>query len=300
MKNQTCKSNILLLFAAIIWGFAFVAQRVGMEYVGPFTFNGVRFAIGSLSLIPLMIYFNNTKYRKSKSLNLKNVYIAGFLAGLLLFLGSSFQQVGLIGTTAGKAGFITGLYIVIVPICGIFLKQYISINSWIGAIIAVLGLYLLCVTGIFTVSFSDLLELVSAFFFAFHILLIDYYSQKVDALKLAFLQFLICSALSMGTAILFEKINFNEILQAIIPILYGGIGSVGIAYTLQIFGQKNAQPSHAAIILSMEAVFASIGGILILNEYLGIKGFLGYTLMLAGMLISQVKISKEITEKLDV
>lgn len=300
MKKHSYKSNLLLLLAATIWGFAFVAQRVGMEYIGPFTFNGVRFALGSLSLIPLMIYFNNTKEKKSKGLDLKNVFIAGCLAGILIFLGSSFQQVGLIGTTAGKAGFITGLYIVIVPICGIFLKQYISINSWLGAIIAVAGLYLLCVTGRFTFAFSDLLELVGAFFFAFHILLIDYYSQKVDTLKLAFIQFLICSVLSMGTAVLFEDINLNGILKTAIPILYGGIGSVGVAYTLQIVGQKNAEPSHAAIILSMEAVFASIGGILILNEHLGVKGFWGCTLMMAGMLISQIKISKKNTVPIDV
>ena len=300
MKKHTYKSNILLLLAATIWGFAFVAQRVGMQYIGAFTFNGVRFALGSLSLIPLMFYFNNIKSKRNKSLELSNVFIPGILAGLLLFLGSSFQQVGLIGTTAGKAGFITGLYIVIVPICGIFLKQYISINSWIGAIIAVVGLYLLCVTGDFTISFSDLLELAGAFFFAFHILLIDYYSQKVDTLKLAFFQFFICATLSMIVAVLFEKISLDAIVKAAVPILYGGICSVGVAYTLQIIGQKNAQPSHAAIILSMESVFASIGGFIILNEHLGIKGFFGCTLMLIGMLLSQIKISNKNTANVDV
>lgn len=300
MKKHTYKSNILLLLAATIWGFAFVAQRVGMEYIGAFTFNGVRFALGSLSLIPLMFYFNNIKSKRNKSLELGNVFIPGILAGLLLFLGSSFQQVGLIGTTAGKAGFITGLYIVIVPICGIFLKQYISINSWIGAIIAVVGLYLLCVTGDFTISFSDLLELAGAFFFAFHILLIDYYSQKVDTLKLAFFQFFICAALSMIVAVLCEKISLDAIVKAAVPILYGGVCSVGVAYTLQIIGQKDAQPSHAAIILSMESVFASIGGFIILNEHLGIKGFFGCTLMLIGMLLSQLKISNKNTAKVDV
>jgi len=300
MKKHTYKSNILLLLAATIWGFAFVAQRVGMEYIGAFTFNGVRFALGSLSLIPLMFYFNNIKSKRNKSLELSNVFIPGILAGLLLFLGSSFQQVGLIGTTAGKAGFITGLYIVIVPICGIFLKQYISINSWIGAIIAVVGLYLLCVTGDFTISFSDLLELAGAFFFAFHILLIDYYSQKVDTLKLAFFQFFICAVLSMIVAVLCEKISLDAIVKAAVPILYGGVCSVGVAYTLQIMGQKDAQPSHAAIILSMESVFASIGGFIILNEHLGIKGFFGCTLMLVGMLLSQLKILNKNTAKVDV
>ncbi|AJA47285.1 transporter protein [Clostridium pasteurianum DSM 525 = ATCC 6013] len=292
MKKQVVKANLLLLLAAAIWGFAFVAQRVGMKYIGAFTFNAVRFALGSISLIPLILFYNNKNTLKNKKGDLKHVFTAGVLAGILLFIAASLQQVGLLGTTAGKAAFVTGLYIVFVPIMGIFLKQYIGINSWAGAIIAIMGLYFLCVTEKLSISYSDFLELLCAFFFAIHILVIDYLSQRVDTLKLAFFQFSTCSILSLITAISFENITINGILQASIPIIYGGICSVGIAYTLQIVAQKHAEPSHAAIILSMEAFFGTIGGFIILKEHLGVKGILGCALMLIGMLLSQAKISK--------
>lgn len=293
MKKQALKSNLILLLTAAIWGFAFVAQRVGGKYIGAFTFNAVRFAIGSMSLLPLILFQNKSNKNHSKEGELKKVFAAGIIAGIVIFFGSSFQQMGLTDTGAGKAAFITGLYIVIVPILGIFLKQYISINSWLGAIIAVIGLYLLCVTDTFSISHGDFLELICAFFFAGHILLIDYFSPKVDVIKLAFFQFLTCSILSLATALLVEKITINSIYQAAVPILYGGILSSGVAYTLQIVGQKYAEPSQAAIIMSMESVFGTIGGFLILNESMGLKGIFGCLLMLAGMLLAQLKSSKE-------
>lgn len=290
MKTNTLKSNLLLLLAAAIWGFAFVAQRVGIKYVGPFTFNGVRFALGSLSLVPLILYYGrNAAGRKQQTEGLKYDLKAGVAAGLILYMGASLQQIGLVSTSAGKAAFITGLYIVLVPILGIFLKQYLGINSWLGAIIAVIGLYFLCVTEGFSISRGDLFVLVSAFFWAVHILVIDHFTKKADALKLSCFQFAVCSLLSIATALLIEKITISGLLQAAVPILYGGICSVGIAYTLQVIGQKNAQPSHAAIILSMETVFASIGGWLLLNEDLGVRGYAGCALMLAGMLLAQFK-----------
>lgn len=287
-------SSLALLIAAAIWGFAFVAQRVGMKYIGPFTFTGIRFALGAISLIPLMIFYNN-KDEKVKIKNIKgnNNLLGGVIIGIILFLAASFQQVGLIGTSAGKAAFITGLYIVFVPILGLFLRHHIKANTWIGAVIAVVGLYFLCVTNGFSISYSDMLELASAFLFAIHILLIDYFSQKINVLKLAFSQFITCSILSMITAVFIEHITVSGILQALVPILYGGICSVGIAYTLQILGQKNAEPTHAAIICSMETVFATIGGIFILNEQLGVKGSIGCLLMLTGMILSQLKSSKQ-------
>lgn len=287
-------SSLALLIAAAIWGFAFVAQRVGMKYIGPFTFTGIRFALGAISLIPLMIFYNN-KDEKVKIKNIKgnNNLLGGVIIGIILFLAASFQQVGLIGTSAGKAAFITGLYIVFVPILGLFLRHHIKANTWIGAVIAVVGLYFLCVTNRFSISYSDMLELASAFLFAIHILLIDYFSQKINVLKLAFCQFITCSILSMIMAVFIEHITVSGIFQALIPILYGGICSVGVAYTLQILGQKNAEPSHAAIICSMETVFATIGGVFILNEQLGVKGSLGCLLMLTGMILSQLKSSKQ-------
>lgn len=290
MKKQELKSNMLLLLTALIWGTAFVAQRVGAQYIGAFTFNGVRFALGGVSLIPLMLYLNNTENRTNKSANISSsAVLPGIITGCILFLGASLQQIGLAYTTAGKAAFITGLYIAIVPILGIFLKHKIHANTWFGVILAVVGLYFLSVTESFTIEKGDLLEVIGAFFWALHILVIDYFTKKVDALKLSFVQTLTCSALSMVVALIFEKITFSGLVQAIIPILYGGICSVGIAYTLQIVSQKHAKPSHAAIILSMEAVFASIGGTIILGENLGLRGYLGCALMLAGMLLSQLR-----------
>lgn len=284
------KSNLLLLLAAAIWGFAFVAQRVGMEYVGPFTFNGVRFALGSLSLVPLILFYNkNHQDKDNADGKLKYVAGVGLLAGAVLFMGASLQQIGMVDTTAGKAAFITCLYIVLVPLAGIFLKRYISLSTWMGSIIAVVGLYLLCVKDSFFISYGEVLELVGAFFWTIHILVIDHFSRKVDVLKLSFFQFVTCSALSLIAAFFMETTNLDALGQALIPILYGGICSVGIAYTLQVVGQKNAQPSHAAIILSMETVFAAIGGWLILNEKLGFQETLGCVIMLAGMLLSQLQ-----------
>jgi len=284
------KSNLLLLLTAAIWGFAFVAQRVGMEFVGPFTFNGVRFALGACSLIPLILYYKKSSQDTGKRPHeLKCVVGAGLLAGLVLFLGATLQQIGLVYTTAGKAAFITCLYIVLVPMLGIFLKQYISRSTWFGCILAILGLYLLCVKENFLISYGEFLELVGAFFWAIHILVIDRFAKKVDILKLSFVQFMTCSILSLITAVFIESISIEGLGQALVPILYGGIFSVGIAYTLQAVGQKNAEPSHAAIILSLETVFAAIGGWIILNEKLGIQELLGWAIMLAGMLLSQLQ-----------
>lgn len=295
MKNSEFRASLMLLLAAAIWGFAFVAQRVGARYVGSFTFNGVRFALGFISLVPLMIYFNKKSEENKKQEKVKEGYFnistikAGIISGLAIFIASSLQQIGLVDTTAGKAAFITGFYIVLVPFAGIFLKHRIQRNIWIAAGFAITGLYLLSITSDFTISKGDLYELIGAFFWAAHILLIDKFTKTIDPLRLSFVQFVVCSILSMVSAVIFEDISMEGIRQAIIPLLYGGIASVGIAYTLQAFGQKYARPSHAAIILSMESVFASIGGLIILKELMGIRGYIGCGLMLTGMLLSQIK-----------
>ena len=289
MNNREMKSNMLLILTAAIWGFAFVAQRVGMQYVGAFTFNGVRFALGSISLIPLIIYFKNKKTaEQTEETGNASALVPGIIAGSVLFLGASLQQAGLAYTTAGKAAFITGLYIVLVPLLGVFLKQGIGLNTWMGVVLAASGLYFLSVNEGFTIAFGDLLEIIGAFFWAVHILVIDHFTKKVDALKLSFVQFVMCSVLSIITAFIFEDISMSGIGEAAIPILYGGLLSVGVAYTLQVVAQKHAKPSHAAIILSMETVFAAIGGALLLKENLGARGYFGCALMLAGMLLTQV------------
>lgn len=290
MKNQEMKSNAMLMLTAAIWGFAFVAQRVGMQYVGAFTFNGVRFALGSISLIPLLIYFKNKKAAESADDTASaSALVPGIIAGSILFLAASLQQIGLAYTTAGKAAFITGLYIVLVPLFGIFLKHRINISSWAGVALAVVGLYFLSVNEDFSIAKGDFLEIIGAFFWASHILVIDYFTKKVDALKLSFVQFAVCSVLSIVVALVFEDISVSGLNQALVPILYGGLFSVGIAYTLQVVAQKHAKPSHAAIIMSMESVFAALGGALLLSENLGVRGYLGCALMLAGMILTQVK-----------
>jgi len=285
----TLKANLLLLLAAAIWGFAFVAQRIGMDHVGPYTFNGIRFALGSLSLLPLILFYHNRGQGAETSSGIIPAARIGVMAGVILFIAASLQQIGLIYTTAGKAAFITCLYIVLVPLTGIFLKQRVSLPTWLGCLLALTGLYFLCIKEGFTISYGDLLELIGAFFWTAHILLIDRYAQKVDTLKLSCFQFITCSALSLITALCIETITWQGISQAGLPILYGGLFSVGIAYTLQVVGQKSASPSHAAIILSMETVFAAIGGYLIINEHLGVRELWGCGLMLAGMLVSQLQ-----------
>ncbi|NLY76260.1 MAG: DMT family transporter [Firmicutes bacterium] len=286
MSNRTLRSNLYLLLTAAIWGLAFVAQRVGARYVEPFAFNGVRFALGGLSLIPLLV-LSAKKSGPKPGFKPGNALPAGIIAGTVLFIASSLQQIGLAETEAGKAAFITGLYMVIVPLLGIFLKHQIHLFNWIGVAIAGTGLYFLSVSGGFSVVRGDLLELGGAFFWALHLLLIDNFIKKADLLKLSFFQFLTCSLLSTAVALFTESAAWDALRHAVIPILYGGIFSVGIAYTLQAAGQKYAKPSHAAIILSLEAVFAAVGGLVILGEKLGARGYLGCLLMLTGMLVSQ-------------
>jgi drug/metabolite transporter (DMT)-like permease len=291
MKILTLKSDSLLLLTAVIWGFAFVAQRVGMEYVGPFTFNGVRFALGSFVLLPLIL--RNRKHQATNReiltrTSTRTIIFGGGILGLTLFAAASFQQVGLVYTTAGNAGFITGLYVVIVPILGLLLGQHTDAGTWIGAFLAAAGLYLLCITDEFSISFGDMLELVGAFLWAGHVLIIGWLSPKIDSLKLAFTQFAVCSVLSLITAVFTEVIVIEGLFKATIPILYGGVLSVGVAYTLQVVAQRNAHPAHAAILLSLEAVFAAFGGWLILNETLASRELFGCALMFAGMLLSQL------------
>lgn len=281
------KSNILLLLAAVIWGLAFVAQRVGMDFVGPFTFNGVRFMLGSLSLLPLLWYLNRGEERQEAAG--QSALLPGLLAGLILFAGASLQQVALVYTTAGKAAFITCLYIVLVPLMGAFIGHKIGKGTWLGCFLALAGLYLLCIKENLTIQRGDMLALIGAFFWAFHILIIGRYSRRVDPIKLSFTQFLVCSLLSLAVAAFKENIALSSLQAGIVPILYAGICSVGIAYTLQVVGQKHAPAAHAAIILSMESAFAVIGGYFILGETMDVREIAGCLLMFAGMLVSQLQ-----------
>ena len=289
MKSTTLKSDSLLLLTSLIWGLAFVAQRLGMDYVGPFIFNGIRFALGAMVIIPF-IYFSQRNNHSSgeESLQSNKLLVrGGLILGLVLFGGATFQQYGMVYTTASNAGFITGLYVVIVPILGLFRKQYPHFTIWIAALLAAAGLFLLSVTEGFSIFFGDLLVLIGAVFWAVHVVIIGVLSPKVNVLKLALIQYLICSVLSTILALTTEHNTLEGVLDASIPILYGGLLSVGIAYTLQVIAQKKAPPAHAAIILSLEAVFAALGGWIILNEQLGGRELAGCALMMLGILVSQ-------------
>ncbi len=291
MHHDTVKSDLLLLLAAAIWGFAFVAQRIGMDYIGPFTFNGIRFALGALSLVPLAVFNRKQPLSTARTaFKSKAAFLyGGLLAGTVLFAGASLQQVGLIYTTAGKAGFITGLYVVIVPMLGLLGRQRTDAGTWLGALLAVWGLYLLSIkSATFAISTGDLLEIIGAVFWAVHVIVIGWLSPRTDTVRLAITQFAVCSLLSLGTAFFIETVSLAAIRQAAIPILYGGLLSVGVAYTLQVVVQRRAHPSHAAIILSLEAVFAALGGWVVLNETLSLRAGIGCALMLAGMLLSQL------------
>ncbi len=285
-KHQSGQADLLLLLVALIWGFGFVAQRVGMEHLGPYAFNGIRFLLGGLCLLPLALR------RTSVSTEQKNRRIslikAGSLAGVVLFIAATLQQVGLQYTTAGKAGFITGLYVVLVPMIGLLLHQRTTTGTWIGAVAAAVGLYLLSVTDDFRIARGDLLELIGALFWAGHVLVLSYLSPRTVPVRLAMTQFFVCGALSLLTGFLLETITLQAIMDAAVPILYGGVCSVGAGYTLQVVVQRKAHPSHAAILLSLESPFAALGGWLLLDEMLSGRALTGCGLMLAGMLLSQL------------
>lgn len=285
------RANLLLLLAAVIWGFAFVAQRTGMAFVGPFTFNAVRFLIGGLVLIPFILTLDRQRVsaeREIVPLRNRSLLRGGLIAGTILFAAAALQQQGIAFTTAGKAGFITSLYVVLVPLMGLAIGHHTSRPTWIGALLAVIGLYLLTMQGGFRMAWGDLLVLVAAFLWATHVLLLGRLSPGTDPVKLAFVQFMVCALLSTVAALLVETITLESLRAALPAILYTGILSVGIGYTLQVVGQRHARPAEAAIILSLEAVFAVIGGWLLLDEVLTPRALLGCALMLAGILISQL------------
>nr|WP_320145695.1 DMT family transporter [uncultured Anaeromusa sp.] len=282
------QANVALLVTASIWGLAFVAQRVGMEYLEPFTFNGIRFLLGALSLLPILWWQQHRKPVAKEALPRFRVFGIGVVAGLILFLAASLQQIGIVDTTAGKAAFVTSLYIVLVPLSGVLLGRRVKFSLWLGCLLSLLGLYFLCIREDFTLAFGDLLVLIGAVFWTMHILWIDRFASQVQVLSLAVWQFMTCALLSLVVAAFTETITLAGIKGALSPILYGGIGSVGIAYTLQIVGQKRAEPTQASLILSLETVFAAVGGYFLLQELLSSWELLGCVLMMIGMVVAQI------------
>jgi drug/metabolite transporter (DMT)-like permease len=288
--RQTPIPALLLLLAAVIWGFAFVAQRAGMEHVGPFFFTGARFALGTVTLLPLLIFERRRGATAGlQSLSAWATVLGCGSAGLLLFFSVSLQQVGLVYTTAGKAGFITGLYVVIVPLLGLLRGQPAGTTVWIGAVAAVIGLYLLTMTRALEIERGDALVLASAFGWALHVHLVGWLARKLHPIVVAVSQFGICAVLALLVTLASETVTLEGVRGAALAIAYAGFLSVGVAYTLQVVGQRHVDPSRAGIILSLEAVFAVLGGWLILSEAMTPRMLAGCGLMLAGMLLSQIR-----------
>ncbi len=299
MQKEKIRNSILLLLTAVIWGTAVVAQSVGMDYIGPFTFNAARFLIGGTVLIPLIVYRskknpllkNQTLEEKRK--NQKTAWIGGVCCGIALCGASLLQQMGIQHTTVGKAGFITTLYIIIVPLIELFFGKKIAKKIWLGAVMAVIGLYLLCINENFSIGKGDFLILVCAILFAIHILIIDHFSPKADGVVLSAIQFFVSGFISVIGAILVENPNPAAMLDAIVPILYAGVMSCGVAYTLQVIGQKNISPTVASMILSLESVISVLAGWIILGEALSAKEIVGCVIVFMAVVLVQLPEKKK-------
>jgi drug/metabolite transporter (DMT)-like permease len=289
LSGRRTRANLLLLLASAIWGFAFVAQRIGAEYVGAFTFNAIRFALGALVVLAVIGWrtTRRTVSRERRRLAWRATLIPGLLAGSLLAVASALQQSAMSSVPAGNAAFITGLYMVFVPVIAAFRGHRSSISTVLGVVSSVIGLYLIAVTDAFTIGFGEVLLIISTLVWAAQILVIDHYGS-LSALRFAAVQFITCSVLSSAGAFIFDAAPFTGIDHAVIPILYGGLLSVGIAFTLQVVGQRDALATHAALIMAMESVFGAIGGALILGESMGLRGYIGAALMITGVIVSQL------------
>ena len=303
--SKKMKSNLLLLLTAFIWGTAFVAQKSGMDYIEPFTYNGIRTLIGGLFLIPVIKFLDTRKPEaekeriasrsaEQKAAENKLLLIGGICCGTALFVASSLQQFGVSYTTAGKAGFITTLYVVIVPIFSIFLRKNVGAKMWFCVMLGALGMYMLCMKeATFSLQYGDFLVLLCAAAFAIHILVIDYFSPKVDSVRLSCIQFLTAGSLAIICMFIFEEPVIANILACWFPILYAGVLSSGVAYTLQVVAQADADPTAASLILSLESVFAALSGIVLLGESLTVKELLGCAIIFTAIIIAQLPSKSE-------
>lgn len=293
MKNVKLRSALTLLTAAVIWGFAFSAQvEAAGKGIGCFTFNGTRFLIGGCSLIPVVSLFDR---RRCTHPFLKSTLLPGMGAGVLLFIASTLQQMGINETqSAGKASFITGIYIVLVPILAFLLfRKKAGVTVWIGAVCALAGLYFLGVTPGESIALGDVYVLIGAFFWAAHILWIDHFIERVSPIRFSMIQFFTCGFLGLCAALCTEEFAFSALLDAKWEILYAGVLSSGIAYTCQVLGQRGTDPASASMILSTESVFGALGGLLVGGERLSARAWLGCALMFAGIILSQLPCKKE-------
>ncbi len=308
MDKFILRQSLLLFLTAVIWGVAFVAQSAGMDYVGPFTYNGVRCILGGLVLMPCIMLLDRIQGSRSNRAREQaaggdslvvcsaqedkkernTLLVGGMCCGLLLFTASSFQQFGIQYTTVGKAGFITAMYILLVPLLGLFVHKKVGMKVWIGVAFAVCGLYLLCMGNGFSLKMGDALVMVCAVLFSLHILVIDYFSPKVDCVRMSCIQFWVCGILSLLCSFLLESPDLGSILAAWKPVCYGGIMSCGVAYTLQIVGQKGMNPTVASLILSLESVVSVVAGFLILHQTMSGRELLGCLSMVIAMVLAQL------------
>lgn len=287
MANHALRADLLMLVTAMIWGSSFVAQRLGMDAIGPFLYSGLRFALAVVVLLPVVMLLRRRRAQPASPIS-RPLLLGGSLMGAVLALGINLQQVGLLFTSVTNSGFITGLYVIVVPLLGLLLGHKTGLGIWLGASLAVVGMFLLSVGDGFHVASGDLLQLAGAFVWGIHVLLVGVFAARHDALVLALVQFVTCALISLALALVFEHLPGAAIAQALPAILYGGIFGVAVGFTLQVIAQKHAIASHAAIILSLEAVFAAIAGALLLGESLSSRGYFGCALMFTGMLLAQL------------
>ncbi|WP_455048557.1 DMT family transporter [Mitsuokella sp.] len=283
------RGNLMLLFAAFIWGTTFVAQMVGMDGLGPFTYAAARYLLGFLFLLGLWYVWRGPRQTAKRAGTYHAGWKAGLGAGCIMFVATSLQQVAMLYTTAGKTAFITALYIIFVPLGAVFLGKRIHAENWLGAVLALAGLYFLSIHGEVSLSFGDGLVLISSLFWTAHILFIDRFASLVDPIELSTTQIGFCMVGSFLAAFLFEPVELQPILQAWFPIFYGGVMSAGVAFTLQILGQQYAEPAQAAIIMSFEAVFGVLSSWLLLGERMTALQVMGCLLMMSGMIITQIR-----------
>jgi drug/metabolite transporter (DMT)-like permease len=287
MDKKELKTDIMLIVAAMLWGLGFVAQRDGMNYIGPFFYTAIRFGIGVLFLLP--IYFMTRKQERKIKVKKKTIIFAGLVVGIFLFLGVNSQQIGLVTTTAGKASFITALYMILVPVFGLLLGHKTQRVIWVAIFIALGGLYFMSINESFQIETGDIYMIACAIFWAIHFLFISHYSSRVGAIRLSILQFFFCAVLSLIVALISEPINVEALTPALPSLLYGGIGAVGIAYTLHVVALKDANPAYASLILSTESIFGALGGWLILHETMTSRQILGAVLIMGAVVLTQIK-----------
>ena len=289
--NKSVKGTLLLLLISIIWGSTFTAQDIAAQHIGPFTFNFARYIVGAAVLLPVALISSGTARRRQPQQNKtskKTLIIGIIVSGAALFAPAAFQQAGIAYTTSGKAGFITAMYIVFVPLFGLFLKKKAGLPVWVGVLLSCAGLWLLCMKGDLTIGRGELLVLCGAVFWAIQILVIDHFAVKMDCFVLACGECFVCGLLSGVMMLVLETPSFADMMKCVWPILYSGVMSCGVAFGLQPLGQRNAPPATAALVMSLESVFAAISGFVFLNERMELKEYIGCVLMFAAVIVVQL------------